>query len=99
MPRGKATLEDIISKGTGDQAFQPLDAKWLEAMATYASGWGLEAVTPFWTQTFFLYLPEDAGGLDWSYNSKVVEALAAGKRTDTFRAYQGLARRYGARAH
>jgi hypothetical protein len=95
-PKGKTgTLESFISTGVGSKSFQTVDARWLETIAKYASGWGLEAFTPFWTQTFFLYGDGDVGALDYQYNSQVAKAIQGGQRTDTFRAYQALARQYG----
>lgn len=96
-PRGwrRETLDTYMATGIGDAAFQKLDAKWLAAMAHYASARQLEAVTPFWTQTFFVYDPDGRGGLDPRFNVKVINALKSGGRTDTFRAYQRLSQQLG----
>jgi len=84
-PGKKVSLESYISTGIGDQSFQPLDAKWFEAMTRYANAWELEAITPFWMQTFFLYVQENEpnGALDTEYNKAVVVAISENKRTET----------------
>lgn len=93
---GKAdTLDSISAKGIGNVAFQALDTKWLEAMALYAGTWGLEAVTPFWTQTFFKYVKEDGNALDPNYNREVIEAINKGKRTKTFEAFKKIIQQRG----
>ena len=55
-------------------------------MTRYANAWQLEAVTPFWMQTFFLYVGgnEPNGALDAEYNRQVAAAIANNKRTHTF---------------
>ena len=84
-------LEDYTSSGVGDARYEAVDARWLIALARYASVWNLEAVTPFWTQTFFLYSPDGhTGGLDPDYNKEVISALHSGRRTQTFKTYQRL---------
>lgn len=86
------TLDAISAKGIGQADFQALDAKWLEAMACYASAWDLEAVTPFWTQTFFKYTTNDGDALSAAYNKQVVEAINRGERTKTFEAFKEIIR-------
>ena len=97
VPRaGKTETLDIISaKGIGNKVFQALDAKWLETMVLYAGTWGLEAVTPFWTQTFFKYVKEDGNALDPNYNRQVIEAINKGKRTKTFEAFKTIIQQKG----
>jgi hypothetical protein len=65
-------------------------------MTLYAASLGLEAITPFWTQTFFAYVPEDWSGLDPRYNRRVVEAVLRGERTPTYRSFEALIRELGA---
>ena len=89
------TLDAISAKGIGNEVFQALDAKWLETMAFYAGTWGLEAVTPFWTQTFFKYVKEDGDALDPNYNQQVIEAINKGKRTKTFEAFKTIIQQKG----
>ena len=86
----RETLDTISAKGIGNEAFQELDAKWLKTMALYAGTWGLEAVTPFWTQTFFKYVNEGGGALDPNYNRQVIEAINKGERTSTFEAFKAI---------
>ncbi len=91
----EGTLEAWSSVGIGNAAYEALDQRWNETIANYASVWGMDAVTPFWTQTFFLYV-NDAhdGALDPAYNGRVIEAIDKGLRTDTFRAYQKLSKEF-----
>jgi hypothetical protein len=93
--RGSAsgTLENMSSRTIGEQKYMGVDQKWLEAMELYAQTWGMEALTPFWTQTFFKYVPDNGNALDPSYNNAVAEAIRRGERTQTFRKYQALARK------
>ena len=70
-------------------------SKWLETIALYASTWGLEAVTPFWTQTFFKYVKKDGDALDPNYNQQVIEAINKGKRTKTFEAFKTIIQQKG----
>ncbi|MDH3913167.1 MAG: hypothetical protein OEU09_17925 [Rhodospirillales bacterium] len=93
VPRPGMTLEEISAAGVGDSAFMDLDIKWLETLAAYASAWGLESMTPFWTQTFFTYLEDAEGALDPAYNRAVAAAIARGERTPTFHAFQDLVQR------
>jgi uncharacterized protein (TIGR03437 family) len=92
VPPGSATsLEQASAVGIGDPAFQPTDAKWLQAISQYAAALGVESVTPFWTQAFFFYTSQDANSaLDPGYNAQVIAAIQSGARTPTFQAYQSL---------
>lgn len=87
------SLEEISVKGVGRAAFTQLDIQWLDTLSTYASAWGLEAITPFWTPTFFAYVDADGDALDPAYTMRVIQAIAHGERTDTFRAYRDLIKR------
>jgi hypothetical protein len=94
VPGPGDTLDTLAVQGVGDQGFKVLDAKWLQAVTQYAGGLGLEAVTPFWTQTFFKYVPEGGGNaLDPGYTLQVAEAIRNGERTETFFAFRSLIRR------
>jgi hypothetical protein len=88
--------EAHTAKGAGNAIFEELDAKWIKAMALYSSTRGMEAVTPFWSQTFFLYVTSGPDqGIDPAYNAKVRQAMVEGKRTASFRAYQEWRRKLG----
>jgi hypothetical protein len=91
------SLETLSAIGIGNRDFEELDVKWMETMAGYASVTGLEAFTPFWTQSFFTYVGADEpnGALDWNYNKQVIAAIDAGQRTKTFDAFRKLIKRYG----
>ncbi len=87
----KEKLETSASQGVGDHDFMKVDIKWLETMSLYSSVRGLESITPFWTQTFFLYVKQgDSDGRGTAYNSRVVAAIERGERTDTFHAFERL---------
>src|SRR5690606_37818575 len=66
-----ATLETISATGIGRRDFRELDREWIRTMARYASAWGLEAITPFWTQTYFHYADQKDKGdaLSEEYNT------------------------------
>ncbi len=89
------TLDESTAVGIGDRTFQPVDDKWLRAMTQTAAVWGLEAVTPSWTQPLFHYAGpnESNGALDEEYNRQVAEAIAAHRRTATFETIRGLTQR------
>ena len=95
-PGAGLSLEESISEGIGEEAFAPLDAKWLTAISQWGATLGLEAVTPFWTQTYFLYVEGDASALDPDYNNAVIDAVARQARTTTFEAARASAGRIGA---
>lgn len=87
------SFESLSARGVGDEGFKALDAKWLRALALWAGALNLEAMTPFWTQAFFKYVPEGGGdGLDPGYNAQTAQALLNGERTDTFFAFSGVIR-------
>ena len=90
------TLETISGTGIGLRSFEQLDIEWLETMAQYASVLEMEAVTPFWTQTFFVYVPEGGHAFRGDYNQRVMEAVRRGDRTETYHAVKRLIQRYGA---
>ncbi|MBU0478694.1 hypothetical protein KKC91_09025 [bacterium] len=89
------TLDNISAMGIGNEAFQTLDVKWLEAMSLYASVWGLEAITPFWIQTFFKYVKEGGNALSQGYNLQVIEAINNEERTKTFEAFKEIIQKRG----
>lgn len=94
-PRQDETLEDKSAQGIGDARYQDLDIKWLTAMTQYANTRGLDAVTPFWMQAFFLYVNDaESGALDAEYNRRVTEAIIEGRHTKTLAAYRALIKRY-----
>jgi len=95
-PQRDKSLEDKSARGIGDAQYQNLDIKWLTAMTQYANTRGLDAVTPFWMQTFFLYVNDaESGALNAQYNRRVTEAINLGRRTDTLAAYRALIERFG----
>ncbi len=89
------TLEAISMIGIGSTKYADLDIKWLETITAYASTWNLEAITPFWTQTFFKYSDGDTDALDPEYMRQIVDAIDRGKRSETFHAYKKLITQWG----
>lgn len=96
-PNKKAvTLEQGISSGIGLAKYGNLDQKWMEALVVYANVWNLEAVTPFWSTTFFKYETSgDGNAIGYTYNKDAADALMSGKRTATFAKFKSLASEYG----
>jgi Tol biopolymer transport system component len=86
------SLDDYMSMSIGHDVFQPLDAKWMEALSAYAASREIEAITFFWSQTFFKYVPvtEEGNALKPAYNLKVMAAIEAGERTPTFDALKKI---------
>jgi uncharacterized protein (TIGR03437 family) len=98
VPGPGQTLESTISAGVGDAKFQSLDQKWLTAMTQFASTLGVEAVTPFWTQPYFLYVQDgSSNALEAGYNARAGAAMVAGQRTNTQRTAQTLSGKFGIR--
>jgi len=93
----RMSLEQISAVGIGDRFYEDLDVRWIESITRYAGVWGLEAVTPFWMQTFFRYAPDgdSSNVLDSKYNNRVSDAVHQGERTRTFLEYQKIIRQYG----
>ncbi len=89
---GAKNLEQASAVGIGDAQYQEIDEQWLRVISLYAKVWGLEAVTPFWTQTFFAYGESNSqvSALDPKYNTIVMEAIIRNERTDTWRAYKEI---------
>jgi len=89
-------IESHTIKGVGNADFEDLDAKWMKAMVLYASTHGLEAVTPFYSQTFFAYVISGPDRpIDREYNEKVIQAIAQGRRTKIFAEYRALQQKFG----
>jgi len=78
----------------GNGMFAALDSKWLDTLAHYAAVQGVETITPFWSVTFFRYVPEGGNGLDPRYTQQVIAAIQAGERTDTFNTYAAIIAQY-----
>jgi len=93
--QGNQTLDQLSAKGIGLERYQELDSKWIKALTLYANAWGLEAITPFWTTTYFKYVQTDGNAISYEYNSLVAEAINKGERTPTFRTLQALAEKFG----
>ena len=89
------TLDRVMAKDVGLAEFAELDRLWLEFVVIYASAWRMDAVTPFWTQTFFKYVKTGGDALGRDYNLAVIEAVLDGRRTETYRRFAELVERYG----
>ncbi len=89
------TLEAMSMTGVGKSTYTSLDIKWMETMTAYASAWNLEAVTPFWTPTFFKYVEAGGDAMDPEYLRQVMDAIDRGERTPTFHAFKELIQQWG----
>jgi uncharacterized protein (TIGR03437 family) len=81
-------LDAVALVGACDADFMGLDASWLQAMATWASVNGMEAITPFTTEAFFYY--GSAGHdkpFDATYLNNTLEAIQNGQLSSTGQAY------------
>jgi len=88
-------IETHTIKGVGNADFEDLDVKWMKAMVLYASTHGMEAVTPFYSQSFFAYVTSGPDRpSDPAYNRKVVQAIAQGQRTKMFAEYRSLQQKF-----
>jgi uncharacterized protein (TIGR03437 family) len=91
-------LEGASLVGSCDQVFETLDQDWLSALAQFDIANGLESITPFTTQAFFLYVSAAAPLDDASNHTYILEmaaALQAGQLTATASAYAGMAQQHG----
>ena len=84
--------EQRYSAGVGIDVYQALDVKWLRALSLWASALNLEAVTPYWLQTLFKYVPQGGDGIDPVYNTEVMEAVGNNQRTATFFGFRDIIR-------
>jgi len=96
---GGAEVYTII--GSANAVFEDLDQLWLADMAKFAQAYGMEAITPFTTQTFFLYVtcsgttcPDKTTG-NSGYSPLVLPALAQGDLTATAKAYLADSQQFG----
>lgn len=89
-----ASMESEAVIGFGYSGFEPVDVKWLRAMALYAATHGMETMTPFQSRCFFRYVdtaPFDGPG----YDKRVEQAILEKNRTQTFAAFQQYIKEYG----
>ena len=91
-PRPGMSLDEVGVTSIADRAFEDIDSKWLRAIAAWAAVNDVEAVTPFWMQTFFAY-DGDATAVDAGYIRQTLEAIESGARTNTYQTLRDLARR------
>ncbi len=91
QPEPGRTLDQISAKSVGDGSFEALDAKWIRAMASWAAAHRVEAITPFWMQTFFAYGGDGTEAFDPQYLRQVMAAIDKGERTATYKALRDLA--------
>lgn len=90
------SLDAISVIGAANADFAPLDASWLQAMANFASGNGLEAITAFESAPFFaLGTAGHDTETDPVYSNAVIAALTKGQLTSTGKAYAAIAAQYG----
>ena len=82
---------------TGDPAYAPVDQLWMKAVSLFAATNGLNAVTPFNTETYFTYAAPGTPvtALSPVYEGQVVAAIEAGQRTATYKAYESAIAEFG----
>ncbi len=74
--------------GAANVVFESLDQLWLQGMADFASSYGMESITAFTTQTFFLYVSSGVDkATDPTYLHELESVLQQGQLTDTGQAY------------
>jgi len=92
---GSFTAEAIYSRDAFS-FWEPLDRKFLEAMAAFAHAERLDFISPFWTKYFYAYLEYESASnlrpqqLIAASTRAAGEALAAGRFTQTGIAYKRL---------
>lgn len=91
-PSAGMTLESVSMQNIGNREFEALDGRWLQVMTAYAQALRHEAITPFWMPALFSYVDGPGDMTDPAYNRAVIEAIARGERTETFRTMQTLIR-------
>ena len=84
--------------GSVDTVFERLDQDWLTGIIQFASAEGMQAVTPFTTEAFFLYVntptPSDEA-TNASYLQQASKAIQTGQLTTTGQTYLQDAAQYG----
>jgi len=92
--------ESFALLGSANSVFEQLDQDWLSAMAMFVSSDGMESLTPFTTETFFLYVsgtsPQDGNAVSPTYIQQVAAAIEQGQPlTATDTSYAADAQKYG----
>jgi uncharacterized protein (TIGR03437 family) len=93
-----ASLDDLAVVGAASPDFETLDASWLQAIIRFASANGMEAVTPFTTQLFFMYGNSTDNKMTNSTYSRLVEGLLSSPQaqlTSTGQAYLAYSQQMG----
>lgn len=93
---GPGGAEAYALIGACDSVFETMDQNWLAAMTQFDSAYGMEAITPFTTQTFFLYVngtPDKP--TDPAYVQAMTAAVKQGQLTATGTAYRAAAQQFG----
>jgi len=100
-----AGLSSYTLVGDCNADFATMDASWLEAMVTWASASGMEAVTAFTTEAFFYYYQGSTaeGTATYQYDSpfnptyigQALLSIHAGQLTATSKAYLGYRQQFG----
>jgi uncharacterized protein (TIGR03437 family) len=93
-PQGAEAYTTI---GSADAVFEPMDESWMQGMAQLASSLGMEAVTGFTTQTFFLYTntgqPDKA--TDPAYLALAKAVIQQGQLTAMATSFKADVQKYG----
>lgn len=84
--------------GSADTVFETLDQQWLSFMAQFDMAYGLQSITTFTTQTFFLYVDANAPydeATNPTYLKEAAVAVGKGQLTATGQAYFKLVQQDG----
>jgi uncharacterized protein (TIGR03437 family) len=92
------SLDELSIVGPANADFMAMDINWLHGMALFASANNMEAMTPFTTETFFLYGPAGSDKPDeTSYWDADETAIQQGLLTATAQGYLADSQQMGIR--
>ena len=90
-------LEGCSTIGAANAMFETMEEDWLSGMALYDASLGMQAMTAFTTQTFFLYVtsPGDDKATDSAYLLNMAAAMQQGQLTGMAASYAQDVATYG----
>jgi uncharacterized protein (TIGR03437 family) len=89
-------LESVSTIGSANAIFTGLDQDWIKAMVQFDMANGMESITPFTTQTFFLYVTSGSDkATDPAYLKEVQVAVQQGQLTPMATAYLADMQQFG----
>jgi uncharacterized protein (TIGR03437 family) len=90
------TLDSLALVGSCNSDFASLDANWLQLMSQFASANGMEAVTAYTTEAFFLYGTANADKpAETAYAASAQQSILQGQLTATAQAYVADSQKWG----